>query len=48
MKLRPFTVGFVSGGMLFLEPPHRWRVWQRDVWTCCGQLSDCQRPEAER
>jgi hypothetical protein len=34
MKLKPETVGFVRGGMLFLEPPERWRVWQRDIWTC--------------
>lgn len=36
MKLKPETVGFVRGGMLFLELPHRWRVWQRNVWSCCG------------
>jgi hypothetical protein len=35
MILKSETVGFVRGGMLFLEPPPRWRVWQRDVWTCC-------------
>jgi hypothetical protein len=37
VKIKPETVGFVRGGMLFLEPPARWRVWQRDIWTCCGQ-----------
>jgi hypothetical protein len=38
MILKPETVGFVRGGMLFLEPPWRWRGWQRDVWTCCGAV----------
>ena len=37
MKLKPETVGFVRGGMLFLEPPAKWRVWQRDVWRCCAE-----------
>ncbi len=36
MKLKPETVGFIWAGMLFPEPPWRWRVWQRDIWTCCG------------
>lgn len=36
MKLKPETVGFVRGGDLYLEPPAKWRSWQRDVWTCCG------------
>lgn len=36
MILKPETVGFTRGGMLFLEPPTRWRVWQRNVWTCCS------------
>lgn len=35
MRLKPETVGFVRAGMLFLEPPHKWRSWQRDVWMCC-------------
>jgi hypothetical protein len=47
MKLKPETVGFIRGGMLFLEPPWRWRVWQRDVWQCCKPLSDTHRPERE-
>lgn len=41
MLLKPETVGFVRGGMLFLEPPHYWRTWQRDIWKCCA------RPERE-
>jgi hypothetical protein len=36
MKLKPETVGFIRGGMLFLEPPDRWRTWKRDIWSCCG------------
>jgi hypothetical protein len=48
MKLKPETVAFIRGGMLFLEQPWRWRVWQRDVWTCCGRLTAYQRPEGER
>lgn len=39
MKLKPETTGFVRGGMLFLEPPHKWRVWQRDVWSCCSPVA---------
>ncbi|WP_440640241.1 hypothetical protein ACSHT2_02540 [Bradyrhizobium sp. PUT101] len=35
MQLKPETTGFVRGGMLFLEPPARWRAWQRDIWSCC-------------
>src|SRR5690242_341267 len=35
MNLKPETVGFVRGGMLFLEPPARWRGHQRDIWKCC-------------
>lgn len=35
MMLKKETVGFVRGGSLYLEPPARWRSWQRDVWTCC-------------
>jgi hypothetical protein len=35
MKLKPETVGFIRGGMLFLEPPDRWWTWQRDIWSCC-------------
>lgn len=30
------ATGFVRGGMLFLEPPRRWRVWYRDIWKCCS------------
>ncbi|MET4342003.1 hypothetical protein [Bradyrhizobium sp. RT9a] len=41
MMLKRETVGFTRAGMLFLEPPHRWRAWQRDVWACC---SDDHRP----
>lgn len=37
MNLKPETVGFVRGGALYLEPPHKWRSWQRDVWTCCAR-----------
>lgn len=36
MKLKPETTGFIRGGSLYLEPPAKWRVWQRDVWTCCS------------
>lgn len=45
MKLKAETVGFVRCGMLFLEPPWRWRVWQRDVWACCGPLTNSHRAE---
>jgi hypothetical protein len=40
VKLKPETVGFIRGGMLFLEHPVRWRVWQRDIWTCCGRQNE--------
>lgn len=29
MKLKPETTGFVRGGALYLEPPAKWRSWQR-------------------
>jgi hypothetical protein len=53
MNLKSETVGFVRGGMLFLEPPHRWCVWQRDVWECCtrrrhGKVRHCPFKEARR
>lgn len=44
MNLKPETVGFIRGGMLFLEPPWRWRVWQRDIWQCCDRPDAPQQP----
>ena len=44
MMLKPETVGFVRGGMLFLEPPERWRAWQRNVWSCCSDDHEPQTP----
>lgn len=38
MFIKSETVGFVRGGMLFLEPPERWRVWQRDIWACHNDM----------
>lgn len=40
VKIKPETVAFVRGGMLFLEHPVRWRVWQRDIWKCCGRQNE--------
>lgn len=28
------ATGFIRGGMLFLEPPHRWRAFDRAIWNC--------------
>lgn len=28
------ATGFIRGGMLFLEPPHRWRLFNRTIWNC--------------
>jgi len=48
MKIKPETTGFICGGMLFLEPPARWRSWQRDIWTCCdARLRQQQRFDAQ-
>jgi hypothetical protein len=47
MMLKRETVGFVRAGMLFLEPPERWRAWQRDIWTCCGDNHTPRRCETD-
>jgi hypothetical protein len=31
---RAEATGFVRGGMLLLDPPHRWHKWDRNVWRC--------------
>lgn len=31
------TLGFVNRGRLIVEPPWRWSLYQRDVWTCCAR-----------
>ena len=33
------ATGFVRGGMLFLEPPHRWRIFDRAIWRDCDRLA---------
>jgi hypothetical protein len=31
------ATGFIRGGMLFLEPPHRWRIFDREIWRRCAR-----------
>lgn len=40
--VRSETTAFTRGGMLFLEPPERWRKWQRDIWSCGEGNPICQ------
>jgi acetone carboxylase gamma subunit len=30
------SLTFVRGGMLFIEPPERWAVWNKRIWTDCA------------